>query len=230
MDKRIYRHEMKYLIPMEYISIIRNRLVAVLEYDAYSAGGGYNVRSLYYDTFNDMCLKTKINGCDERNKWRLRLYNYDYSVIKLECKHKKGRGIYKESEILPQSTINPKDVSNIKKGSLLEKFRIIQESEWLAPVCLIDYEREAFVFDYGTVRITIDKSIRVVNSVDVTSQESVSFPVTEGFCILEVKWTEYMPMIIKELLDSIAGYEIAVSKYALCRIKLNSLRLFHRSM
>ena len=52
-------------------------------------GKGYRVRSLYFDNYNDKVLREKIDGVNEREKFRLRLYNDDTSFIKLEKKVKK---------------------------------------------------------------------------------------------------------------------------------------------
>ncbi len=216
--KKKYRHELKYVIGNNAIPVIRSRLSYVMHMDENSYGSEYTVRSLYYDTADDKSLYDKIDGVDKREKWRLRTYNYDSSLVKLECKHKKGNGIFKESITLSNGYINNKNKAD---DGLFGRFTVLQKNQNLSKVCLIDYEREAFVYPYGTVRVTLDKNIRVINSLDISSNDDIAFPILDSCSVLEVKWTEYIPSIIKELLLDVVDYETAFSKYALCRQKMN---------
>lgn len=81
------RHEMKVFINYsDYISI-KSRLknFAKLDKNA-SENGVYHIRSLYFDNFNDKSLMEKINGFNNREKFRIRFYNHNHSFIKLEKK------------------------------------------------------------------------------------------------------------------------------------------------
>ena len=44
--------------------------------------GQYHIRSLYFDDVYETALKDKVAGTDERCKYRVRIYNYNDSVIK----------------------------------------------------------------------------------------------------------------------------------------------------
>ena len=55
MDQ-VYRKELKYVISLEKVFRIRNRLSSFLDYDTYSNEEGYIVRSLYFDSINDKDL------------------------------------------------------------------------------------------------------------------------------------------------------------------------------
>lgn len=84
------RHELKHYINYSDVLQLRARLplVAMLDKNAVQ-GNGYRVKSLYFDNFNDKALIEKINGVNEREKFRLRLYNNDMSFIRLEKKAKR---------------------------------------------------------------------------------------------------------------------------------------------
>lgn len=98
MDKPKGRHELKHYISYGDMLQLRARLSFVAKPDKNSADGkGYRVRSLYFDNYNDKVLKEKINGVNDREKFRLRFYNNDISFIRLEKKSKKNGICFKEN-------------------------------------------------------------------------------------------------------------------------------------
>lgn len=81
------RHEFKHYINYADILQLRSRLPLIMEMDEHSTSkAGYVVRSLYFDNYADKALFEKINGVDNREKFRLRLYNGNFSLILLEKK------------------------------------------------------------------------------------------------------------------------------------------------
>ena len=58
--------------------------------DPHAKGGVYTIRSLYFDTPSDRALREKLDGVSRREKFRIRYYNGDSSVIHLEKKIKFG--------------------------------------------------------------------------------------------------------------------------------------------
>lgn len=58
---------------------------AVAQLDPHAATKGYyTIRSLYFDNIADMALREKLNGVNEREKFRIRYYDGDTSVMHLE--------------------------------------------------------------------------------------------------------------------------------------------------
>lgn len=95
------RHELKHYINYADLLQLRTRLSSVARPDGNAkSGSGYRVRSLYFDNYADKALREKINGVDEREKFRFRLYNDDASFIRLEKKSKRGGLYFKESAII----------------------------------------------------------------------------------------------------------------------------------
>ena len=92
-------------------------------------------------------------------------------------------------------------------------------SQGLRPRTLVDYTREPFIFRPGNVRVTLDYDIRTgLNSTDLLNPRAVTVPAGDAPILLEVKWDEYLPSIIRDAVsvpDRRAG---AFSKYAQCRI------------
>jgi len=90
----------------------------------------------------------------------------------------------------------------------------------LVPTVIVDYMREAYVFPVSDVRITFDKRLRgSVNSLDLFDKELVtSSVVQEPMLILEVKYNEFLPGVVHDLLQIGSHHRSAISKYVLCRV------------
>ena len=83
-----FRHELKHEITTMDMMTIRQRLRAVATQDPHAIDGKYLIRSLYFDTPEDKALLEKQAGVSRRQKFRIRYYNKDTSVIHLEKKSK----------------------------------------------------------------------------------------------------------------------------------------------
>lgn len=144
--------------------ILRKRLSAVAKPDVHGTDGKYQIRSLYFDNAYDKALKEKIEGVNIREKFRIRYYNQDTSLIHLEKKSKRNQLCMKQSERLSFS-----QAQAIAKGDygwmLQSGVPLIQElyskikSQGLKPKTIVDYTREAFVFAPGNVRVTLDYNL-----------------------------------------------------------------------
>ena len=85
-----YRHEIKYMINPADAAAIKANLSAVAGIDRHAAkDGSYTIKSLYFDDPLDSALHEKLDGVNERRKYRIRYYNGDLSFIMLECKQKR---------------------------------------------------------------------------------------------------------------------------------------------
>lgn len=107
---------------------------------------------------------------------------------------------------------------------LHSRYRLCQEfyteciCNMLRPRVIVDYDREPWIMDAGTVRITFDTDVRAaVGSRDIFDSTLPALPVLEpGKLVMEVKFTEYLPQIVRNLLPPRAQELTAVSKYVLC--------------
>lgn len=87
----IYRNEVKHEINAGDKAAIIANLRAVASPDPHvGKDGRYLIRSLYFDNLYDKALREKIDGVNEREKFRIRYYNGDTSFIQLEKKVKRG--------------------------------------------------------------------------------------------------------------------------------------------
>ena len=79
-----YRHELKYLINEGEHAALACRMAPVFKLDKHARAGGYTIRSLYFDDYDDRCLLENENGTDPREKFRIRIYNGSAERISLE--------------------------------------------------------------------------------------------------------------------------------------------------
>ena len=88
----------------------------------------------------------------------------------------------------------------------------------LRPKNIVDYQREAFIYPMGNVRITLDYDIRTSNTVhDFLQPEPIPIPI-QGVYILEVKYDNFLPELIRGMVSLSSRRSTAFSKYAVTRI------------
>ena len=218
------RHEVKHEINLMDILILRQRLSAVMQRDPHAVNGRYDIRSLYFDNADDKALKEKINGAPVREKYRIRVYNRQYSVIHLERKFKTGNLGSKDSANLSVDetrAILRGDTDWMGKSSneVILGFYTRIRNQGLRPKVLVDYTREPFIFSAGNVRVTLDYDIRTALScTDLLDPDCVTIPAKESPAILEVKWDNYLPGIIRDIVQIGDRRSAAFSKFAACRM------------
>lgn len=219
-----FRHELKQEITYADMLILRKRLQTVMQKDSHTTDGRYAIRSLYFDNLNDKALREKNDGVNIREKFRIRYYNGDTSYINLEKKSKINNLCQKESvnlSIEQTTAILKGDYSWMAEcsESLIREFYIKMIYVGLQPKTIVDYIREPFVFGPGNVRITLDYNIRTgMACVDFLNNSCVTVPIANNPIILEIKWDEYLPDIVKDIIQLSNGRIGAFSKYAACRM------------
>ena len=219
-----FRHEVKHEISKCDMLILRQRLRAVMKPDSHAVNGCYTIRSLYFDNFDDKALREKLDGVNIREKYRIRLYNNDPSVIHLERKFKRGGVGYKTS-----ANLTPDQAQAIAEGDVEWMSRSTDEvilgfftrirQDGLAARVIVDYIREPFVFGPGNVRVTLDHDIRTgLRCTDFLNPNCLTVPIGGDPCILEVKWDNYLPDVIRNAVQLDCRRSAAFSKYAACRM------------
>lgn len=219
------RHEYKHSLNYGDYIILRDRLRRTMQRDKHAdKNGEYRVRSLYFDTPGDKALKEKISGVDRREKFRIRRYIGAGDYLVLEKKSKKHGLCYKRSAKLTRE-----ELEMLQKGEVewmaLDERELIRELyakirfELLRPKTIVEYIREPFICAAGNVRITLDREIRTgVFSTDFLSDELPTVKAGDEIVLLEVKYDQFIPEHIVQLLQLEGRRASACSKYALCRI------------
>ena len=219
-----YRHEWKHEISYTDLLCIRQRLRAVAEPDPHARNGKYFIRSIYFDNGADKALREKIDGVNLREKFRIRFYNMDPSVIHLEKKSKRNGLGSKYSA--PLSAAEAQSIVDGDLDWMLDSGRpLVQELyckmryQGIKPMTIVDYTREPFIYRPGNVRVTFDYDIRTgMRCTDFLNPDCVTIPAGDAGIILEVKWDAWLPSIIRDAVQTPGRRVCAFSKYAQCRI------------
>ena len=219
-----FRHEWKHEINYSDMIILRQRLKAVMKSDENAVDGKYFIRSLYFDNISDKALHEKIDGVNCREKFRIRYYNDDTSLIHLEKKSKINGLGNKQS-----ANLSAEEAQKIVDGDLnwmadcdrplVQELYSKMKSQGLRPKTIVDYTREPFVFSAGNVRVTLDYDIRTgLYCTDFLNPDCITIPAGNVPIILEVKWDEFLPSVIRDIVQLESRHTAAFSKYAACRI------------
>ena len=220
-----YRNEIKHIIDAGDKAAICANLRAVAHLDPHAGERGYyKIRSLYFDNIADKALREKIDGVSEREKFRIRYYDGNTSVIHLEKKVKRGGLGYKVS-----TAISAEEAQRIVDGDttwmpasargLVIELYAKMKSQGLRPRTIVDYTRIPFIYGPGNVRVTIDENIRTgLHCTDFLNPNCVTIPAGRPVMLLEVKWDEYLPSVIRRAVQVKNRSAGAFSKYETCRI------------
>ena len=88
----------------------------------------------------------------------------------------------------------------------------------LSPKTIVRYDREAFLYAPGNVRITLDRDICTgLGSVDFLNPEIFYMRTMEHCTVLEVKYDAFLPELVRMAVQVPGRQAAACSKYALSR-------------
>jgi len=226
------RHELKYYISDKEYHLLRARLAPIMRLDENTTRPeGYCIRSLYFDDMYDTAVMEKLTGGQRRDKYRVRVYNGSDHLIRLERKSKYDAYIAKASESITRAQLEAMldgDYSPLlAMGTPLARdVYAKRQTVLLRPAVIVDYLREAYVYPAGNVRVTFDKDVRAgYGNYDIFSGRVLTCPVVEaGQMVLEIKYDDFLPDVIRRLVRSINGDYCAISKYVMCRIRLSEIK------
>ncbi|MCH4825310.1 MAG: polyphosphate polymerase domain-containing protein [Planococcus sp. (in: firmicutes)] len=219
------RREIKHEMTKMDCYLLRNKLKHYMEIDPHAKENGtYSIRSVYFDNFDNKVMNQKKEGLFERDKFRVRLYDSNNSFLNLEKKSKRNNLTYKQ-----KCSMTAEEYEKIRSGDLnwmeSDSRTLIQDLYWqmnllqLKPLTVVDYEREVFIYKHGNVRVTFDSEIKTsLRNNDVLNPNIAMVETEPDVVILEVKFDEFLPNVIKQLLqvsDMRAG---AYSKYQISRM------------
>lgn len=219
------RHEYKRRINYEDYLAIRSRLRALASRDAHvGADGTYLVHSLYFDNLYDKALREKIDGVENREKFRIRYYNGDADYIRLEKKSKQHGLCEKQAAPLTKEEVcaicnGEIDFFRLKNNRLLQELYAKMRYQLLKPIVLVEYRREPYVYAPGNVRITFDSEIRTgLYHRRLFTETYATAPTECGAIIMEVKYDAFLPEIMEKAVRVPGRSSMAYSKYAACRM------------
>ena len=224
----MYRVEDKYNCSEAQLVMLQSRMEAALRPDSNEGGPeGYSIVSLYFDDFQDSCLQDTEDGVNQRSKYRIRIYNDSLDVIKLEVKTKQDNRIQKQSK-----TISRAEMESLMRGECIADqgsfedpatlFNLAIKNRGLRPKVIVAYERKAYVYEPGNVRITFDRNVRASSRGENFGEKNISYDFLQEYDkVLEVKYDEFIPGFLLQLLEVGNMQQSAYSKYQLCRERMN---------
>ena len=217
---KTFRHEIKYIISYSEFLYLRKKLDDLLEIDRNQLG--YMIRSMYFDSINDDDYYEKLSGEVNRKKIRLRIYDKEGELVKLEIKQKYDIHQLKESLI-----INKQEAQKLIDGEysflldynndIANKIYTIMTEGYYRPKVIIEYNRIAYTSSGGT-RITFDFDIKRsydydnffkdINYLDLTDKKDI---------ILEIKYDRFLEPYITDIINNVIVRGQSVSKYIMGR-------------
>ncbi len=244
---RRFRKENKYFVTDIKLGILENRLKGMLARDKNQNGEAYLIRSVYFDSPADICVRENEAGIGEREKYRIRTYDASDAFIRAEIKIRSHDAVAKESAEISRDELygmlggevlsdkGPPYLGSEEAGSpneepaadVLDRFRLKLSGEGYRPKAIVEYERTAYVYEPCNVRITFDRNVSASASYgSLFDRNLCGVPVLDGgIQILEVKYDEFLPEEIKLLLAGMNLRRCSCSKYYLSRQRLALLKM-----
>lgn len=222
---QIYRSECKYIIPTTYMAELKSKLDVILKKDENSKEGSYIVRSLYFDSINNIDFNTKLAGTQIRKKIRIRVYDPKDKKCKIEMKKKDGDLSHKISLWITKD--DALDLIKCKYNVLTKYFDKNKESIEIyntmslglyKPVVMVEYDRVAYTYPMYDTRLTFDYNIRSSESNFNLFDEKIMYNhLFDEQVILEVKYNEKLMRFISEILKPYKLTRTSISKYCMGR-------------
>lgn len=188
--------------------------------------GQYLITSLYFDNCFDKALREKRDGLNQREKFRLRYYGSAPEKIFLEKKQKHAGLCLKSAAPLTLAECElllagQRDwMLAQSERPLLAELAFKAQTQLLRPRTVVRYSRVPFIYAPGNVRVTFDCNLCTGLSADAFLDDAAlalcSRPL-QGGIILELKYDEFLPDVIRAALQPYCGTLQAFSKYAQCR-------------
>lgn len=225
IEEHSYRYELKYIISLREYHLLKPLLENVMILDENSIEDcKYSVRSMYFDTLDDLDYKDKMYGIEKRKKVRIRIYNLDDSLIKIEIKSKRNnlmcKEIMKTDRALLDNIINNQynkflDIDNEMSKKLYLYFSLNK----VDPKVIIEYQREAYYYPFSNIRVNFDMNIKANFYNKNIFDNNLNFiPIADNNSIvLELKFREFVPTWLKDILSSIKMNRSTFSKYCIAR-------------
>lgn len=218
----VFRKEIKYVVYQHEFTKMRPLLSALMQRDPNGGDFGYVVRSLYFDSVYDQDYYDTVDGRLKKAKIRLRIYGKD-SPIKLELKQKENSDSLKQSLLVTPEEARCMQQCDYEFLSRRPEpvartlyMRLLQGA--YQPKTLVEYDREAYLYDAGDVRITFDTGMRATASDWDLFAETPPWTTLApaGTGVLEVKYTSLLPSFLKQIVQT-DRLATANSKYVQAR-------------
>ena len=156
---------------------------------------------------------------------RIRIYNDSFETIKLEVKYKRDSRVFKKAKSITLSQMKQLIAGQCipdehpSMDNTITLFNLAISNSGLRPKVIVEYDRAAYVYDAGNVRITLDRNLRASTDFEafINNNQAHFDSIPEFNRVLEVKYDEFLPGFIARILETGNMNQTAFSKYRLCR-------------
>ena len=217
MIKFFNRYELKYFIHADrYLDLVQDLHHFMDPDDHGDVDGFYRIVSLYYDSPDYACYRSKIDGLRFRRKLRIRIYvspGQDITTVDtgfVEIKQRFNRTTQKRRIVLPldQATRlcdgeDLEDELDARDTATASEIRYMVRAMRLKPAAVVSYRRRAFVggrYEQG-MRLTFDMNLEGRAHALQVNQDAVNrhfLPL--DWVLMEVKVNERVPLWMVALL------------------------------
>lgn len=221
----VFRSENKYLITKCEALSMQKKFDRLLKKDKNCLKKSYMVRSLYFDSVNNIDYATKLAGTEVRKKIRIRTYTSDSKQCKLEVKQKNGDLQHKVSLWITKE--DAQELSRCNYSILTKYFDDTPDAIYIyslmlrgcyRPVVLVEYDRIAYTYPLFNTRLTFDMNIRSnEGNLDLFNKEPIYHFLTTDKYVLEVKYNDKLVKFISDTLKQYNLTRCSMSKYCLGR-------------
>ena len=216
----VMRSETKHLLSRTEAARLKERLKFLMKPDSYSPDGSYKVRSLYFETPDRRDMFDKDVGAYARRKIRLRIYDPNQQKAKLELKEKRGSVQRKRSAWVTKAMalrLIEGDFSVLynRNDPFLDELYVMMTTEIYRPFVVVEYDRQAYTYPLGDVRVTFDSGVRASRSNFNIFDPDMQFVSVFPDVVAEIKYTGYFPEILSDIISDHCPVRDSVSKYFL---------------
>ncbi len=221
----MYRNEQKYLVDENTLQMMEKKLRPIMNIDKHQDGESYRIRSMYFDTYERKAYRENDAGVEERKKYRIRVYDNPKEFIRLEIKNKLKNKNLKESCTLSldqyEKIINGTLIFDKNLAKPLRMLYLDMKMNLLRPSIIVEYERTAFVYDTGNVRVTFDRNISYSHdfgeflSKDIGKKPLLPF----NKHVFEVKFDDILPHFIAQTIETGDMLRTSFSKFYYSHLK-----------
>jgi len=225
MKRRFNRFELKYIIPVVLRDMLVEHISLHMTSDALGVDGHYRISSLYYDSPDLQCFRSKLDGIRFRRKVRIRWYGETpeqlSDAVMVEIKQRIDRTTQKRRVRLPLCDALALCVGQFDRQlddpldqAVAAEVTFLAKSLLLEPACLVVYQRQAFVggsHDPG-LRITFDADLgcALANVPPIRGRALHRFQ-RPDWVILEVKADDLVPLWVTRML---AQHSVTLNRFS----------------
>lgn len=231
MSDNRFRHELKYIVPLEDAHRLFEDLMPYCAYDVHAGDlRSYEIASTYYDSSDFRFFWDREESVGYRRKIRLRSYNEagQSKALFVEIKEKHKQYVNKKRINLRDDSILTASIPHyrlplsmvlaaMEDSAETREFAYLHKRLELLPIVIVRYVRKALVpHNEPDIRITLDTKITAGgHTLDTFDEENEKFIIAPDHGVLEIKTNRSIPLWLNAIMCRYSFVQTRYSKYCL---------------